>query len=386
MSLTHKPRSVKAATPKTRARRPLRVQEAASPLPPWSKARGRGAGIAITGRFEPGPREAQSDGWDIRESAQPLRTEVALERPRRVITRNSSPDIPFDRSLNPYRGCEHGCIYCYARPTHAWLGLSPGLDFESRLIARPDAPAQLERELRAPGYTVRPIVIGTATDPYQPIEATHHITRSVLEVLRDFRHPAVILTRGTLIERDLDILAPMARAGLMRVGVSLTTLDAELSRRLEPRAPAPARRLQMVRALARARVPVRAMISPLIPALTDHEIEALLAAAVGAGAQCASWVLLRLPHEVAPLFRDWLARHVPGRADAVMRRMASLHAGQVYDPAWGQRMQGSGPHADLLHQRFTLACRRLGLARRGAALDCSAFSPPPRKGDQLSLF
>ncbi len=233
---------------------------------------------------------------------------------------------------------------------------------------------------------MRPIVIGTATDPYQPIEAQRRVTRQVLEVLRDFRHPAVILTRGTLIERDLDILAPMARADLIRVGLSLTTLDPDLSRRLEPRAPAPARRLQTIRALAAEGVPVRSMISPVIPALTDHEVEALLAAAARAGAQCASWALLRLPHEVAPLFRDWLERHAPGRAVAVMNRLRAMHGGKDYDAAWQHRMRGTGPHAELLKKRFALACRRHGLSRRGAPLDRTAFAPPPRKGDQLSLF
>lgn len=369
--------------PRRKAPRPL---HAGSALPPWHAPRGRGAGLAIAGRFETCAREAQADGWDIPEPPQTLRTEITEERPRRVITRNDSPDLPFEQSLNPYRGCEHGCIYCYARPTHAWLGLSPGLDFESRLIARPGAPEQLAQELRAPGYKVRPIVIGTATDPYQPIEAQRRITRRVLEVLRDFRHPAIILTRGTLIERDLDILAPMARANLIRVGLSLTTLDSGLSRRLEPRAPAPARRLQTMRVLADAGVPVRAMISPVIPALTDHELEALLAAAARAGARCASWALLRLPHEVAPLFRDWLERHAPGRAAAAMNRLRALHGGKDYDATWQHRMRGTGPHADILKQRFDLACRRLGLLRQGAPLDCSAFTPPPRAGDQLSLF
>ncbi|PQO24397.1 radical SAM protein [Rhodobacteraceae bacterium WD3A24] len=348
--------------------------------------RGRGAGRNMAGRFERERRAPVDDGWDIPEEPAPLRTEISEERPRSVIARNDSPDIPFDRSLNPYRGCEHGCIYCYARPTHGYLGLSPGLDFESRLVARPDAPQVLARQLSSPRYSPRPLAIGTVTDPYQPAEGERRITRAVLEVLRDFRHPATIITRGTLIERDLDLLGEMAAEGLVQVGVSVTTLDAGLARRLEPRAPAPARRLAMIGALAGAGVPVQVMMAPVIPALTDHEVEALLQAAAEAGAGAASWVLLRLPHEVAPLFRDWLERHASDRAERVMNRLREMHGGQDYDSGWGTRMRGQGVQADLLRRRFRLAARRHGLDRPLPPLDCSRFGRPPRAGDQLALF
>jgi DNA repair photolyase len=364
---------------------PDRPDDDAAP-PPWLRLRGRGAGLNMTGRFEPLARRAEADGWDMPEEERALRTELASERSTRVITRNRSPDIPFDRSLNPYRGCEHGCIYCYARPSHAWLGLSPGLDFETRLVAKPDAPAALARELQARGYCPRPIAIGSNTDPYQPVEAGQRLTRQVLEVLRDFGHPAVILTRGTLIERDLDILSEMARRRLVRVGVSVTTLDAGLARRMEPRAPAPARRLATIGALARAGVPVRVMVSPVIPGLTDHEIEAILAAAAEAGAQAASWIMLRLPHEVAPLFRDWLAQHAPGRADKVMARLREMHGGRDYDAAFGHRMRGEGVHARLIARRFEIAARRLGLDGQLPKLRTDLFAVPLARDGQLSLF
>lgn len=355
-------------------------------LPEGLRVAGRGARRNMSGRFEAETRAPVHDGWSIAEEARPLRTELRAERPRRIIARNDSPDIPFDRGLNPYRGCEHGCAYCYARATHAHLGLSPGLDFESRLVMRPQAPAVLARELRARGYDPRPMAIGTATDPYQPAEQAQRITRGVLEVLREFSHPATITTRGALIARDLDILAPMAARGLMRVGISIATLDPDLSRRLEPRAPAPARRLEAIAALAAAGVPVQVMIAPVIPALTDHELEAILAAGARAGARCAQWLLLRLPNEVAPLFLDWLARHEPGRAARVRGRLREMHGGRDYDAAWGRRMRGQGPHAALLARRFEIAARRNGLDRVPPPLDCTQFAPPPRAGDQLALF
>ncbi|MCX7645416.1 MAG: PA0069 family radical SAM protein [Rhodobacteraceae bacterium] len=351
-----------------------------------SRRRARGAVSNSASRFEPYRRVGVDDGWPQEEPLPPLRTEVSEERPRRVITRNDSPDVGFDRSVNPYRGCEHGCIYCFARPTHAFLGLSPGLDFETRLVARPGAPEALRRELSAPGYRPAVLAIGTGTDPYQPVERTWRIMRGLLEVLGDFRHPVAIVTKGALVERDIDLLAGMAADGLVSVGISVTTLDAGLARALEPRAPAPARRLAAIARLAAAGIPVRVMASPMIPALTDHELEAILAAARDAGATAASTIALRLPREVAPLFREWLAERVPGRAAHVMNRVRELHGGRDYDPEWGTRMTGRGPFADLLRHRFALACRRLGLAERGPVLRTDLFAVPPRPGAQLSLF
>ena len=314
------------------------------------------------------------------------RTEVREERPRKVITHNTSPDISFDRSINPYRGCEHGCVYCFARPSHAYLGLSPGLDFETRLVARPDAPEVLRAELSARGYVPAPIAIGTNTDPYQPIERDRGIMRGILAVLAEFNHPVAIVTKGALIERDIDLLVPMAEMGLVRVGISVTTLDPALCRLLEPRAPAPARRLATIRRLSEAGITVRLMVSPVLPALTDHEIEAILAAGAEAGARAAPSIVLRLPREVAPLFRDWLATHVPDRAERVMGRVRELHGGRDYDPEWGRRMRGQGPWADLIRARFDLALRRHGLDQTLPALRTDLFHPPSRPGDQLALF
>lgn len=350
------------------------------------RVRARGVASNAVGRFEAASRVAVDDGWDVAEEAYLLRTEVRVERVRTAISYNASPDLPFDRSVNPYRGCEHGCAYCYARPSHAYLNLSPGLDFETKLIARPGIGAVLNAELRAGGYKVGVIAIGTNTDPYQPIEQGYGVMREVLEVLAAHRHPVAITTKGALIERDLDILGPMARLGLVRVGVSMTTLDAGLSRSLEPRAPAPARRLAMIGRLTEAGVPVRVMVAPVIPGLTDAEMEAILAAAQGAGAVAASWIMLRLPGEVEGLFRDWLAQHVPGRADKVLARLADLHGGAVYDAQFGTRMRGRGVWADLLARRFDMACDRLGLALRLPPLRCDLFAPPVRVGDQLELF
>ncbi len=353
---------------------------------PWRRLPGRGAGLNMAGRFEATHRDDSADGWDIPEEAPPLRTETRTERPRSMIARNRSPDLPFDRSANPYRGCEHGCIYCYARPGHAHLGLSPGLDFESRLIARPDAPEVLAAELSKPRYRPAPLCLGSATDPYQPVEARLRITRDLLDTLSAFNHPVTVMTRATLIERDLDILAPMAARGLAQVGVSVTTLDRHLARRLEPRAPGPDQRLAMVRALTRAGVPVRLMVSPVIPGLTDHEVERILAAGAESGAQAASWVLLRLPHEVTPLFEDWLDRHAPARKARVLNQLRQMHGGALYDSGFGKRMRGKGVLARLLSDRFSKAARRHGLDRPLAPLRCDLFAPPPRPGDQLSLF
>ena len=359
------------------------------PLPPpdpFLRLRARGASTNDPGRFEPYRRVAESDGWDLPEEERLLRTEVSEERPRSVLNPVASPDLNFDRSVNPYRGCEHGCIYCFARPTHGYLGLSAGLDFETRLVARPGAPAVLAREIGRKAYVCAPIAIGTNTDPYQPIEGRYRIMRAMLELLSGWNHPLGIVSKGALIERDLDLLGPMAARNLVHVGISVTTLDADLARRLEPRAPAPARRLAAIRALAAAGVPVRVMVAPLIPVLTDHELERILEAARDAGARSASWILLRLPHEVAPLFRDWLARHEPGRAAHVMARLNGMRGGRDYDSGWGRRMTGEGVHAGLLARRFAVAARRLGLATRLPPLDTSRLAPPPREDRQLPLF
>ncbi|THD81208.1 PA0069 family radical SAM protein [Aliigemmobacter aestuarii] len=362
------------------------MSDDARTLLPGQRLRARGARENPAGRFEPERREAVADGWDLPEDDRLVCTEVRIERPRSGISYNRSPDLPFDRSVNPYRGCEHGCAYCYARPSHAFLNLSPGVDFETRLIARPGIDAVLAQELRAKSYSPAPIALGTNTDPYQPCEAEHRVTRGVLEVLRDFHHPVAIVTKGTLIERDIDILGPMGQAGLARVGVSVTTLDAPLARQMEPRCPPPARRLETIRRLAEAGVPVRVMVSPVVPGLTDTELEAILKAARDAGATSASWIMLRLPLEVAALFRDWLAEHRPGEAAKIMARVRELHGGRDYDPEFGRRMRGRGVWSDLMDQRFRKALTRLGLTERQPPMDTGRFCPPPRPGDQLTLL
>lgn len=348
-------------------------------------AKGRGAVSNTAGRYEATQTHAIDDGW-YHDEVPPLRTNVSVERPRSVITKNTSPDLSFDRSINPYRGCEHGCVYCFARPSHAWLGLSPGLDFESELIARPAAPAVLRRELAKRTYTPAAIAIGTNTDPYQPIEKDYRIMRGILEVLAEHNHPVTVTTKGTLIERDIDILAPMAARGLARVGISVTTLDPGVSRKMEPRVPHPMRRLQTIRRLTDAGIPVRVMVSPVVPALTDHEMEAIMEAAAEAGADAASWIMLRLPLEVSPLFREWVAEAFPDRAKRIMGRVRELHGGQDYAADWGRRMRGEGPFADLMAHRFKLALRRLGLKADAPELRTELFAVPPKAGDQLSLF
>lgn len=337
----------------------------------------RGALSNAGSRFDPYLREVPV--------ADRPRTEVRDEPVTRVISYNSSPDLGFDRSVNPYRGCEHGCIYCFARPSHAYLGLSPGLDFETRLIARPTAPDALARALRQRGYAPAMLALGTNTDPYQPIERDRRIMRGLLEVLRDHRHPVGITTKGTLVERDIDILQDMGPE-LCRVGLSVTTLDADLARRLEPRVPSPARRLAAIERLARAGVVVRVMVSPIIPGLTDHEVEAVLTAARDAGARAASMIPLRLPLEVAPLFEEWLHEHAPLRAEKVLRRLREFHGGDLYRSGFGTRMRGQGVHASLLQRRFRRACDSLGLARHLPPLRDDLFRLPPRAGDQLSLL
>ena len=358
-------------------------------LPPPNRdeiLKARGTAHRPAGRFEPYRVEHEDDGWDSPPDERLLRTEITIENPRRIITRNQSPDVPFDRSVNPYRGCEHGCIYCFARPSHAYLGLSPGLDFETRITAKPEAPARLAEEIARPGYAVAPLAFGTNTDPYQPAEARMGIMRGCLQVLHDWNHPVSLVTRGHTVLRDLDLIGAMAARGQIFVGVSLTTLDSRLARMLEPRAPAPATRLKMIRALADAGVRVRVMCAPIIPGLTDHEIEALLGAARDAGAATASMIPVRLPLEVAPLFRDWLDRHFPDRAAHVMHRIQAIRGGRDNDPRFGTRMKGEGVEAEMMHQRFRLARRRLGFDSESPALDCARFGPPARAGDQLSLF
>lgn len=356
-----------------------------STLRPNQRLRARAAGSNATGRYEPVRRIVEDDGWDIDEEESLVRTEVTIERPRSVITRNTSPDIGFDRSINPYRGCEHGCIYCFARPSHAYLGLSPGLDFETRLIARPDAARVLRRELSAARYQPKVIAIGTNTDPYQPIEARHRVMRQLLEVLAEFNHPVTIVTKGALIERDVDILGPMGQAGLARVGISVTSLDPALSRLMEPRAPVPVRRLAAIGRLRDAGCPVRVMVAPVVPALTDHELEAILAAAKEHGAVAASWIMLRLPLEVSPLFRDWLETHYRDRAARIMARVREMHGGKDYAAEWGRRMRGEGHYATLIARRYEVAVKRLKLVQELPPLRTDLFAVPGR-GRQLSLF
>ncbi len=360
----------------------------------------RGALSNRDGRFETLRHEPEDDGWGtlaLRPNQDGAAsddwgpppdpdTTVAVDASRSILTRNDSPDLPFDRSVNLYRGCEHGCIYCYARPTHAYLGLSPGRDFETRLFAKPDAAAQLAAALRRPGYRPAPLAIGTNTDPYQPVERQRGLMRAVLEVLSDFNHPVIVTTKSALVERDADILADMAGRRLAAVALSITTLDRDLARRLEPRASPPAARLRALRSLANAGVPVSVMAAPVIPALTDTEIERILEAAAEAGATQADYILVRLPGEVADLFRAWLEHHVPDRAGRVMSRIAGLRGGGASSSRFHERMRGQGPEAELLSRRFAVAARRLGLERRGHDLDVTRFAPPPRAGDQLSLL
>jgi len=349
--------------------------------------KGRGATLNMGSRFDAEQRVEIDDGWGHEDpDLPPLRTTVASDASRTVIARNQSPDVNFDRSINPYRGCEHGCVYCFARPTHAYLGLSPGLDFETKLIAKFDAAALLAKELRAPRYECAVMGLGTNTDPYQPIERTHRITRAILETLRDFNHPVAIVTKGALVTRDIDILAPMAALGLVTVHLSITTLDPSLARKLEPRASSPARRLDAIRQLADAKIPVGVLAAPLIPAINDAELEMILEAARDAGAESASYTLLRLPNEVKELMDGWLAEYAPNKRDRVLNLVRQSHGGKLYDSSYKSRFRGTGPHADLLRQRFKLALKRLGLNRRPWDFNTKLFKPPPQAGDQLSLL
>ena len=349
--------------------------------------RGRGARSNASGRFESQAREAFDDGWTL-EDAEPqqLKTTLTAEKAKTIISKNTSPDVGFSRSINPYRGCEHGCIYCYARPAHAYMGLSPGLDFESQLFFKPEAGKLLERELSAPRYEPQFIHIGGNTDPYQPQERTARVTRQVLEVLERFNHPFSIITKSALILRDIDILAATASKNLCRVAISVTTLDRKLARSMEPRAATPERRIGAIKALADAGVPVTVMFAPAIPGLNDHEMEAVLERAAEAGARGAGYVALRLPLEIKDLFREWLATDHPDRASRVMSLVRQMRGGLDYDAEWGKRMRGEGPIAELMSQRFQQAKKRYGLNARYDGLDLSLFKVPPKAGDQGDLF
>ncbi len=353
--------------------------------------RGRGAVSNAVGRYERHTRVLLDDGWDDGwrsedGAAPPIRTEVIQDSTRSIIASNKSPDISFDQSINPYRGCEHGCIYCFARPTHAYLGMSPGVDFESRLFAKPNAAELLAKELSAPGYVPRVIAMGTNTDPYQPLEKKMRITRSILEVLRDFRHPVAIVTKSPLILRDIDILSEMAKMGLAKAALSVTTLDRKLARVMEPRAGTPGRRLQAIQGLSDAGIPAGVMFAPAIPALNDHEMENVLSAAADHGARSAGYVLLRLPLEIKDLFREWLETNTPDRAKHVMALVRSMRGGKDYDSNWNTRMTGTGPYAQMMARRFHMAVKRLGLNLPQAPLATHRFKRPPRLGDQLSLL
>ena len=354
---------------------------------PQRKIKGRGAISNRAGRFEPKERVAVDDGWQMAEEDAPkLRTTLSVDRARSIISYNDSPDVGFDRSINPYRGCEHGCIYCFARPTHALLGLSPGLDFETKLFYKPDAAALLAEELRHPNYRPATVAIGTNTDPYQPVERERRLTRQLLEVLAEFRHPFGIVTKSALVTRDLDIIGPMAARGLASVTITVTTLDGGLTQRLEPRAAHPKRRLAAIKELQTAGVPVSVLFAPVIPALNDWELERVLEAAASAGADGAGYVLLRLPLEIKQLFSEWLETHVPDKANRVLSLIRQTRGGALYDSTFGQRMRGSGPVAQLLEQRFKTRCRRLGINRRSRALSAGQFRAPPVAGDQLKLL
>lgn len=367
--------------------------DAEYPIAPPVPLKGRGAVTNLQGRYELDQRAAFDDGWgpDSEDDARaPLKTQIFEEKARSILTRNASPDIPFSVSLNPYRGCEHGCIYCFARPTHSYLGLSPGLDFESRIYAKINAPELLRRELSKNNYIPEPIALGVNTDAYQPVERELRLTRRVIEVLHDFGHPFAAITKSSLIERDIDLLAPMAERGQVMAAVTITTLDAEIARTLEPRAATPMRRLRTIRALTEAGIPVGVSIAPVIPFVTEPDLERILEACAEAGATSASYIVLRLPWEVAPLFQDWLAAHFPQRAQRVMARVRDMRGGKDYDSSFAHRMKGEGAWAELLKQRFAKAVRRLGLnARRHGILDMSHFKQPGAHeppSPQLTLF
>ena len=350
------------------------------------RRRGRGAVTNPSGRYEPIARVEDDDGWGSSGDLAPFKTHVTIETPRSIISHNESPDIPFDQSINPYRGCEHGCIYCFARPTHAYMGLSPGLDFESQLFAKDNAPSLLERELSAKNYKPKMIAIGTNTDPYQPIEREHRLMRGILEVLARFNHPVGIVTKSAMVMRDMDLLAPMAAKGLAKVYLSVTTLDSSLARSMEPRASTPRKRLEAVKALNDAGIPTGVMVAPIIPSLNDHEIEKILEAAKEAKAREANYIFLRLPLELKDLFREWLQDHYPGRLNHVLGLVKDAHGGVDYRPRFGERMRGEGVYAALIAQRFKVACERMGLNQERLRLRTDLFSKPPKAGDQMNLF
>ena len=350
------------------------------------RRRGRGAGVNPSGRFEPVSRHVFDDGWESLEELPPFKTEVQVEKPRTIITRNTSPDISFDRSINPYRGCEHGCVYCFARPTHSYMGLSPGLDFESKLFAKPDAAKLLEKELSKEGYQPRTIAIGTNTDPYQPIEKKYRIMREILEVLEAYGHPVGIVTKSALVTRDIDILARMGEKGLAKVALSVTSLDRMLARTMEPRASTPTKRLEALRMLSDAGIPVSVMVAPIVPGLNDHEIERILDSAANAGAREAGYVILRLPLEVSPIFKDWLLRHYPDRYRHVMSLIRSMRDGKDYDSEWGKRMKGSGPYAWQIGRRFEISAKKLGLNQERRRLRTDLFKGTEKKVEQLMLL
>src|SRR3954471_16170370 len=350
------------------------------------RRRGRGAHSNSSGRYEAEARVAFDDGWHSLEQLPSFKKTVSLDTSRKVIARHDSPDIGLHRSINPYRGCEHGCVYCFARPTHAFLGLSPGLDFESKLLAKPDAPELLEKELAASGYEPRMIAIGTNTDPYQPIEREYKIMRGILEVLDRAGHPVGIVTKSALVTRDIDILARMAKRNLAKVAISVTTLDAKLARTMEPRVSTPTKRLEALRQVSEGGVPTTVMVAPVTPPLNDSEIERILDAAAHAGVKEASYVLLRLPLEVRDLFREWLMANYPDRYRHVFTLIRDMRGGRDYDAKWGERMKGTGPMAWTIGRRFEIACDRLGLNKRCSKLTTDHFAKPKRNGDQLSLF
>jgi DNA repair photolyase len=350
------------------------------------RRRGRGASANPSGRYEPAQSEGFEDGWDIDDELPSLPTEVIVEKPRTIITKNDSPDILFEKSINPYRGCEHGCSYCFARPTHAFQGLSSGLDFETKIFAKPNAAELLDKELRASNYQPTTIALGSNTDPYQPVERRFRITRSILEVLNRMNHPVGVVTKSALVTRDIDILSQMAERQLAKVAISVTTLDPKLARRMEPRAAAPAKRLETIRKLTEAGIPVSVLVAPIIPAINDHEIEAILKACAAAGAQEAGYVLLRLPHDLKDLMRDWLAEHYPDKLKHVFTLLQEARGGKDYDAEWSTRQSGIGPYAWMLGRRFETAAERLGLNKRNLRLRKDLFNVPPKEAGQLSLF
>lgn len=353
---------------------------------PARAIKGRGTANKVDPRYLENTREVFDDGWERAGEGRPVRTTVTVEHPKTIISRNESPDIPFDASINPYRGCEHGCPYCYARPSHAYMDLSPGIDFETRLFAKPDAAKLLKEELGKPGYICTPIALGTNTDPYQPIERDFRITRQIIETLNACNHPLTIVTKSRGVERDIDLLAAMAARNLTQVFISVTTLDHELARKLEPRATAPQSRLETLKRLHAAGIPAGVMFAPVIPALNDTEMEAVLTAAAGAGVQHAGYVMLRLPYEVKVLFREWLNTHYPLKTEHVMNMVKDIRGGRENDPNFGSRMRGQGVYADIIARRFHKTCHDLGLNKKHVELDTARFIAPVLTGDQLKLF